>query len=46
LRLLDDAADRGVTTWAELERFSASRKARSKRRLTALPTSTLDDRIA
>jgi DNA polymerase-3 subunit epsilon len=44
LRLIDDAANRGVTTWAELERFAASHRRRPKQR--ALPTSTLDDRIA
>jgi DNA polymerase-3 subunit epsilon len=45
LRLLDDAADRGLTTWSDVEKFSAAHQRRARRR-TAMPTSTLDDRIA
>lgn len=47
LRMFDEAADRGVTTWDELQRLAypnASRKVKKKR--TALPTSTFDDRTA
>jgi len=45
LRLLDDAADRGITTWDDIERCAAQR-ARARRRRSAMPTSTLDDRTA
>ena len=45
LRLLDDAANRGLTTWADLDRFTSSSAVRRVRR-TALPTSTIDDCIA
>lgn len=44
MRLLDDAADRGLTTWAALERRAAARTYR--RRPSALPAPTLDDRVA
>jgi DNA polymerase III epsilon subunit family exonuclease len=45
--LLNDAAERGVTTWAQLERHvTTAGQRRKKRRWTALPTSTFDDRIA
>ena len=46
LNLLDDAANRGLTTWGDVEKFSAAQKKRRTRRPTAMPTSTLDDRIA
>ncbi len=47
LRLLDDAADRGITTWSQLERLATPRTSRKKApRWSALPNSTLDDRIA
>jgi DNA polymerase-3 subunit epsilon len=45
LRLLEDAANRGITTWADMQKFSATHQRRAHRR-TALPTSTLDDRTA
>ncbi|MEO7043260.1 MAG: 3'-5' exonuclease [Gemmatimonadaceae bacterium] len=48
LRMIDDAADRGYTTWADLERATsrAARANRKSRRPTATPTGTLDDRTA
>ena len=47
LRLIDDAADRGFTTWDDIERATSKARAnRSRRRPSALPTSTLDDRTA
>lgn len=45
LRLIDDAANRGITTWDEVQR--AVRRAGSpRRRWSATPSSTLDDRTA
>lgn len=46
LKLLDDAADRGISTWDELQRLAAPRSARKTKRWSALPTTTFDDRIA
>lgn len=46
IRLLDDAAGRGITTWEELARAAGPRTRRSRRRWTASPTPTLDDRTA
>jgi DNA polymerase-3 subunit epsilon len=46
LKLLDDAANRGITTWKDLQRLAAPKASRKTRRWTALPTSTLDDRTA
>jgi len=46
MRLLDDAADRGLTTWADLDRHLSSAARRRTRRWSAMPTSTLDDRTA
>jgi DNA polymerase III epsilon subunit family exonuclease len=46
IRLLDDAADRGIFTWTDLERYLTSAARRRTRRWSALPTSTLDDRTA
>ena len=48
LRMIDDAADRGFTTWADLERATsrAARAHRKSRRPPATPTSTLDDSTA
>jgi DNA polymerase-3 subunit epsilon len=45
LRMLDDAADRGFTTWDHVTR-AVARAPRTTRRPTAFPTSTLDDRTA
>lgn len=45
LRMLDDAADRGLTTWDDVQRATAAHARRSRRR-SAFPTSTLDDRTA
>lgn len=48
MRMIDDAADRGFTTWDDIQR-ATSRAAsgdRKTRRASALPTSTLDDRTA
>lgn len=45
LRMLDDAADRGFTTWDEMHRALA-RRAKPTRQWSAFPTSTLDDRTA
>jgi DNA polymerase-3 subunit epsilon len=48
LRMIDDAADRGFTTWDDLQRATSrgSRGERKKRRGSAMPSSTLDDRTA
>lgn len=47
LRMIDDAADRGFTTWDDIDRVTRRQKrgGRSKRP-SALPTGTLDDRTA
>jgi DNA polymerase III epsilon subunit family exonuclease len=45
LRMLDDAADRGFMTWSDMNRALSGRR-RSSLRPSALPTSTLGDRIA
>jgi DNA polymerase-3 subunit epsilon len=45
LRMLDDAADRGLTTWDDVQRATAAHARRARRR-SAFPTSTLDDRTA
>jgi DNA polymerase-3 subunit epsilon len=45
LRLLDDAADRGFHTWADMSKAVAGARHNRSRR-TAFPTSTLDDRTA
>jgi len=48
LRMIDDAADRGFTTWEDLERATsrAARANRKSRHATATPRGTLDDRTA
>lgn len=48
LRMIDDAADRGFTTWDDIQRATsrAGRVDRMTRRSSAMPTSTLDDRTA
>jgi DNA polymerase-3 subunit epsilon len=48
LRMIDDAADRGFTTWDDIQRATgrAARAGRKSRRPSSLPTSTLDDRTA
>lgn len=48
LRMIDDAADRGFTTWDDIQRATgrASRVNRMTRHSSAMPTSTLDDRTA
>lgn len=46
MRLIDDAADRGITTWDQVQHASAARPPRFKTRRTAMPTSTLDDSSA
>jgi len=49
LRLIDDAADRGFTTWDDIQRATSRGYRGAPRRSTrpsALPTSTLDDRTA
>ena len=49
LRMIDDAADRGFTTWDDIQRATsrASRGGRRGRgRPSAMPSSTLDDRTA
>ena len=45
MRLLDDAAERGVATWSELEAF-LSRAPKRTRRWSAMPSAATDDRIA
>ncbi|MDQ2891346.1 MAG: 3'-5' exonuclease [Gemmatimonadota bacterium] len=48
LRLIDDAADRGFTTWDDIQRATgrAARASRKVRRASAMPIGTLDDRTA
>jgi DNA polymerase-3 subunit epsilon len=46
LRLIDDAADRGITTWDDVQRVLRRSGARRGRRWSASPGSTLDDRSA
>ncbi len=46
LRLIDDAADRGITTWDQLQQGASRRGARSRRRPSAMPQSTQDDSSA
>ena len=48
LRMIDDAADRGFTTWADIEHATsaAARTRRKGRRPSAMPGGTLDDRTA
>ncbi len=48
MRLIDAAADRGFTTWDDIQRATSrgQRSERKPRRATAMPTSTLDDRTA
>lgn len=48
LRMIDDAADRGLTTWDDLQRVTsrAARVNRHARRPSAMPASTTDDRTA
>jgi DNA polymerase-3 subunit epsilon len=48
LRMIDDAADRGFTTWADIERATSAiaRARRKARRPSAMPGGTLDDRTA
>lgn len=43
LRLLDDAADRGCTTWDDLEALLAPGTGRARRRRSALPRSTFGE---
>jgi DNA polymerase III epsilon subunit family exonuclease len=47
MRMIDDAADRGFTTWDDIQR-ATGRSARAHRssRHTSMPASTLDDRTA
>lgn len=46
-RLLDDAADRGVATWGDLDRFlNAPLRRRGRKRGSVLPTSTDSDASA
>ncbi len=45
LRLIDDAADRGYTTWDDLQR-AVSARGGWRRRRSAMPAPTLDDRTA
>ena len=48
LRMIDDAADRGFTTWDDIQRATSrsARAARNKQRASAMPAGTLDDRTA
>ena len=47
LRMIDDAADRGFTTWDDIQRATSRASHHHKpRHHSALPTSTLDDRTA
>lgn len=48
LRLIDDAADRGFTTWDDIQRATSrsARAERTRRRPSAMPKPTLDDRTA
>jgi len=46
LRLIDDAANRGITTWDDVQRALRKAGAHRGRRWTATPSSTLDDRTA
>ena len=48
LRMIDDAADRGLTTWDDIQRATSrgSRGERKARRPSAMPTSAIDDRTA
>ncbi|MEO9224836.1 MAG: exonuclease domain-containing protein [Gemmatimonadaceae bacterium] len=48
LRMIDDAADRGFTTWADIELATshAARARRKTQRPSAMPGGTLDDRTA
>lgn len=45
LRLIDDAANRGITTWDDVQR-TLRHAGQRRRRWTATPSSTLDDRTA
>lgn len=45
LRLIDDAANRGITTWDDVQR-TLRHAGQRRRRWTATPSSTLDDRSA
>jgi DNA polymerase-3 subunit epsilon len=48
LRMIDDAADRGFTTWDDIQRATSrgSRGGHKSRRPSPMPTGTLDDRTA
>lgn len=46
LRLIDDAADRGITTWEHVQQAAGPRGARRRGRPSAMPQSTLDDSAA
>lgn len=46
LRLIDDAADRGITTWEQLQPSGGPRRARSRRRPSAMPQPAQDDASA
>lgn len=46
MRMIDDAADRGITTWDQVQQSSGARGARSRKRPSAMPRSTADDSAA
>ncbi len=46
LRLIDDAADRGITTWDQVQQASGARGSRKRKLASAMPHSTLDDTAA
>ena len=46
LRMIDDAADRGFTTWDDIQRATSRGSRARKRRPSPMPTGTLDDRTA
>jgi len=46
LYLLRDAADRGITTWRQLDEFLTASRARRSRRRTAMPRSIDKDTTA
>lgn len=46
MHMIDDAADRGITTWDELQRIGGQRGLRRRRARSPMPVGTLDDRTA
>lgn len=46
MRMIDDAADRGITTWEQLQQTAGARGSRSRKRSSATPRSTPDDTAA